>query len=199
MRKSTAFLSTLVAASSITVAWSIGQQTLNDSVLLPIDTGALPVDSTTPSASQTSSAADSSATPANSSTPAPSNSQSSAPATSPSASASATAKPTASQTTSPSAKPSTTPAQAAPVVVTLSSDPIDYKYGVVQISMTKTDGKITDIKMVQGDATNGRAEAYVSLISATIQVQGTGYGNISGATYTVAAFKQAVDNVMAKF
>jgi uncharacterized protein with FMN-binding domain len=85
------------------------------------------------------------------------------------------------------------------VTVTAYSDPITYKYGTVQISMTSVDGAITKIKMLQGDATNGRDSAYKTLIDATIQNQGTNYGNISGATFTVDAFKKAVDSALLKF
>lgn len=188
MRKSTAFLSSLVAASSLTVAWSIGQSTLENSSLLPLDVGAAPAPTSTataaPSASDTA--------PAATTDPAATNSASATPSATPTTQTTKPA-PTATQT------PTAAPVPAAPVVVTVSSDAITYKYGVVQVSMTKTDGQITNITMLQGDATNGRAQAYVSLIDATIQVQGTNYGNVAGATFTTDAFKKAIDNVLKKF
>ena len=85
-----------------------------------------------------------------------------------------------------------------PVTKTVSSDPINYKYGVVQIELTATDGKITNVSVLQGDVSYGRDAAYEALIQATIQVQGTNYGNVSGATFTTEAFKQAVSNALAK-
>jgi uncharacterized protein with FMN-binding domain len=35
-------------------------------------------------------------------------------------------------------------------------------------------------------------------VNATLATQSTNYGNISGATFTVDAFKKAVDNALAK-
>ena len=95
--------------------------------------------------------------------------------------------------------PVTTQPTQAPVVTTLLSDVIAYKYGNIQISLTKTDGLISSVTVVIGDATNGRDEAYLILTAATIEAQGTNYGNVSGATFTTDAFKIAVENVLAKF
>jgi uncharacterized protein with FMN-binding domain len=60
------------------------------------------------------------------------------------------------------------------------------------------DGLITDIKVLIGDTSYGRDLAYQSLIAATLQTQGTNYGNVSGATFTTDAFKQAVQNALSK-
>lgn len=115
---------------------------------------------------------------------------------------SATAKPTNNEGTT--AKPQqstpkpTEQAPSQPVTKTVSSDPINYKYGVVQIELTATDGKITNVSVLQGDVSYGRDAAYEALIQATIQVQGTNYGNVSGATFTTEAFKQAISNALAK-
>jgi uncharacterized protein with FMN-binding domain len=65
--------------------------------------------------------------------------------------------------------------------------------------LTKTDGVISAVNVLIGDATNGRDEAYLILTAATIETQGTNYGNVSGATFTTDAFKLAVENVLAKF
>jgi hypothetical protein len=37
------------------------------------------------------------------------------------------------------------------------------------------------------------------LISAAISANGSGFGNLGGATYTTNAFKQALDNALGKF
>ena len=166
MRKSTLMVTSLVAASALTVAWNTGQQTLNNEILL------MPTDNASPAPTD--------------------------PATT-DPGATTTAEPTEPATDPTATDPAAPVAPPAPVTATVSSDPITYKYGTVQISMTTVDGAITEIKMLQGDATNGRAAAYTTLINATIQQQGTNYGNISGATFTVDAFKKAVDNAMAKF
>lgn len=188
MRKSTLMVTSLFAASALTVAWNTGQLTANNEILL------LPAESTSNPAPTEVAGTDPNATSTATAEP-------SAPATATSGSApSQTAAP--SQTTVPAPSPTATAAPttpAAPVTVTANSDPITYKYGTVQISMTSVDGAITNIKMLQGDATNGRDSAYKTLIDATIQNQGTNYGNISGATFTVDAFKKAVDSALLKF
>jgi uncharacterized protein with FMN-binding domain len=109
--------------------------------------------------------------------------------------------PTATQTQSPDAPQETDQAEVQanePQVQVLDSDEISYKYGIVQVQVTMTDSQITDVKMLQGEATNGRAQAYAMLIDATLQVQGTTYGNVTGATYTTEAFKDAVNNALNK-
>jgi uncharacterized protein with FMN-binding domain len=65
--------------------------------------------------------------------------------------------------------------------------------------VTRTDGKITAVKMIKAEATNGRKSAFPSLVQATIDNNGTSFGNLSGATYTTDAFKKAVNNALAKF
>ena len=182
MRNSTLFVTSLVSLSAVTLAWNQGQQS-GDELLLPAVDTSVDAQPTQVAPSETQPTA---TEPGQTATAEPIPQDTSA-----------TSEPTA--TTKPTTAASATPVPAAPQVVSQTSDPIDYKYGTVQIAMTKTDGTITSIKMVQGDATNGRAEAYVTLIDATIQVQGTNYGNISGATFTVDAFKKAVDNVLKKF
>lgn len=91
-----------------------------------------------------------------------------------------------------------TAAPVAPQSVTVVSDEMSYKYGVVQVSVTKTGDRITDVALLKGDVTYGRDVAYQTLIQATLQYQGTNYGNVSGATFTTEAFKLAVENALAK-
>jgi uncharacterized protein with FMN-binding domain len=170
VRKTTVFVTTVVAASALLISWRAGELLTPE----PIDLGALEASSSPSPEPSTGTAS-----------PAPTSS------TEPSA--------------APSGKPSTTPTPtktakpAKPKSVTLSSDPVTYKYGVVQVSLTKVGEEITDVTMLQGDATNGRAEAYVTLIDATLQTQGINYGNVSGATFTTDAFKKAITNVLKKF
>lgn len=201
MRNSTLIFTSLVAASSLTIAWNAGQQTLNNElVLLPQTSGtttATPIeqDPGTGEVPAESPATGETTTPTEEQSPAPTAQETQAPTTDQASAPTQTQAPA--QTAAPTAPQETQPP--APVTTTVNSDVITYKYGVVQISLTQTDGVITDIQMLQGDATNGRAEAYVTLISATIQQQSINYGNISGATFTVDAFKKAVTSALSKF
>lgn len=155
MRKSTAIVASLVAASSLAVALRIGELSTLSAIDMPL-----------PGPSGSSLAP----TPGATSTP---------------------------QVTQPGTQSPVAPQP--PVVTTLVSDLIAYKYGDIQISLTKTDGVISAVNVLIGDATNGREEAYLILTAATIEAQSTNYGNVSGATFTTDAFKLAVENVLAKF
>ena len=155
MRKSTAIVASLVAASSLAVALRIGELSTLSAIDIPL-----------PGPTGSSLAP----TPGATSTP---------------------------QVTQPGTQSPVAPQP--PVVTTLVSDVIAYKYGDIQISLTKTDGVISAVNVIIGDATNGREEAYLILTAATIEAQSTNYGNVSGATFTTDAFKIAVENVLAKF
>lgn len=96
------------------------------------------------------------------------------------------------------AEPAATKAPA-PAPVAHASDVISYQYGDVQVEVVKLGAEITDVNLLVGDATYGRDAAYQTLIQATIQNQGTNYGNYSGATFTTKAFKLAVESALAKF
>jgi len=78
------------------------------------------------------------------------------------------------------------------------SDPIDYAYGTIQVKVTKTAGKITAVDLVQAQATAGREQAFPTLVDAAIKANGSGFGNLGGATYTTEAFKQAIDSAVSK-
>lgn len=75
----------------------------------------------------------------------------------------------------------------------------DVYQGPIQLSVTKTNGKITSIGLVQAQATGGRQVAFSYLVDYAIKAQGSNFGNISGATYTTNAFKQALDSALSKF
>ena len=158
MRKSTAIVASLVAASSLAVALRIGELSTLSSIDMPL--------------------------------PGPTGSS-----LAPMPGATSTPQVSESGTQSPVAPPPTQ----VPTETTLVSDLIAYKYGDIQISLTKTDGLISAVNVLVGDATNGRDQAYLILTAATIETQGTNYGNVSGATFTTDAFKLAVENVLAKF
>ena len=75
-----------------------------------------------------------------------------------------------------------------------------YRFGTVQVSVTKdAAGAITAISTVQASATGGRQAAFNSRQVAAVSAQGSSFGNISQATYTTQAFKDALDSALAKF
>ncbi|MEN9660201.1 MAG: hypothetical protein RLZZ443_130 [Actinomycetota bacterium] len=82
--------------------------------------------------------------------------------------------------------------------LTGTSDPIQYIYGTVQLKVTQVNGKITAIDQLTATATNGREQAFPTLKDAAIQANGSNFGNLSGATYTTDAYKQALDSALSK-
>ncbi len=86
-----------------------------------------------------------------------------------------------------------------PTEVTKTGTSIRYRFGTVQVSVTKTDGKITAVNLLQAGATGGRGQAFDFLVQYTIDAQGSSFGNISGATYTTDAYKQSLNAALAQF
>ena len=76
---------------------------------------------------------------------------------------------------------------------------VPYQFGTVQVSVTKSGGKITAVNMLQAGATGGRQAAFTYLADLAVQANGSGFGNLSGATYTTDAFKQSLESALAKF
>lgn len=75
---------------------------------------------------------------------------------------------------------------------------IGYQYGSVQLKVTESNGKISAIDLVQASATAGREQAFSYLVKDAISANGTSFGNLSGATYTTDAFKQALTSALSK-
>ena len=127
----------------------------------------------------------------------------------PSTTATPTATPTTEATKTPTAtptkKPSTpakTPAKTPTTTVsgnTQTGSAIQYRYGVVQVKVTKSSGNITSITYLQKSATDGRSAVFPDLVVAAKAANGSNISNISGATYTTDAFKEALDSALAKF
>lgn len=134
-----------------------------------------------------------------------SSSPSAAPTTSASAAPTATSGSTATSapaaTPKASAKPAATKAPAAVATAkTIAGPAIDYKYGTVQLEVTKTGAKITDVNVLVG---YGSQPQYTTLIASLAQyavaANGSNFGNVTRATFTTNAFKQALDSTLAKF
>ena len=90
----------------------------------------------------------------------------------------------------------TSPAPTGPVTAT--GDAVRYQYGRVQLSVTRDNGKLTAVDLVQAGATAGREQAFTYLQQYAIDSNGSSFGNLSGATYTTDAFKQALDSAISK-
>jgi hypothetical protein len=81
---------------------------------------------------------------------------------------------------------------------TVTGDLLPYEYGHVELTVTKSAGKLVAIEIGSSTATDGRQQAYPILVEEALKAQGTSFGNLGGATYTVDAFKKALDNAIAK-
>jgi len=84
------------------------------------------------------------------------------------------------------------------VVKTGTGDAIQYQYGVIQLKVTTTGGKITAIEHIQAGANNGREAAFPYLKKDAIAANGSSFSNLSGATFTTDAYKQALDSALSK-
>jgi uncharacterized protein with FMN-binding domain len=99
----------------------------------------------------------------------------------------------------PAAASPAAPAAPAAADVTKTGSAINYRYGTVQVSVTKANGKITAVNLLQAGATGGRQGAFSYLVQYAIQANGTSFGNLGGATFTTDAFKQSLESALAKF
>lgn len=101
-------------------------------------------------------------------------------------------------TTTATPTPTPTPAPVASSVSKTSSS-ISYRFGVVQVKVTKKGNDITSVDCLNCTATKGRSSAFPTLQAQAVSSNGSNFGNLGGATYTTDAFKQALDNALAKF
>jgi len=75
---------------------------------------------------------------------------------------------------------------------------VQYQFGVIQLSVVRKAGKISAVNVVQGTASAGRDAAFSYLQQYAVSAQGSNFANVSGATYTTDAFKQALDSAISK-
>jgi uncharacterized protein with FMN-binding domain len=123
-----------------------------------------------------------------------------------SGSAAAPAAPAATQPAPVSTPKATTAAPTAPAApatnsasTTKTGTAVQYRYGTVQVSVTKANGKITAVNLLQQGATGGRQGAFPYLVDYAVQANGSSFGNLGGATFTTDAFKQSLESALAKF
>lgn len=81
---------------------------------------------------------------------------------------------------------------------TVTGDAIEYRYGVVQLEVTATDGKVDFIKEVQATASSGYMEAFPYLNEMALKAQSADFGNLSGATFSSEAYAQAFSSALSK-
>lgn len=81
---------------------------------------------------------------------------------------------------------------------TVTGDPIQYRYGVVQLEVTANNGKIEKIKEIHADTTAGWESAIPELNKAAMEAQSADFGNLSGATFIAEAYKEALASALSK-
>ena len=138
-----------------------------------------------------------------SATPTQSSTDAAAPSTTSAPSVSATAAPTKTSAPAPTTTPTKTAAPTkAPVAsaTTQTGAAINYKYGTVQLEVTKASGKITDVTVLVGYGSGPEYNSVIAgLATYAISANGSNFGNVSRATFSTNAFKQALDSALAKF
>lgn len=81
---------------------------------------------------------------------------------------------------------------------TVAGDPIQYRYGVIQLEITATAGKISVLTEIEATASPGYDQALPILNQAAIAASSTDFANVSGATFTSAAYKEALASAISK-
>ena len=120
----------------------------------------------------------------------------------PAPSKSASSAPAPSKSTTPAPAPSKTTTPPAPSTKTSNTGNVftERNYGGrVQITVTKTNGKVTAVDFVVATATDGRARAFPSLAQMAVASNGAAVSNVGGATFTTNTFNQALASAMSKF
>lgn len=81
---------------------------------------------------------------------------------------------------------------------TVSGDAIEYRYGVVQLEVTATDGKIEKINEIKATSSRGYMGAFPYLNEMAIKAQSADFGNLSGATFSSKAYAEALASALSK-
>lgn len=174
MRKTTKTVVGLLSLGVMGASWSLGQAADSG---LQLDTTA----ATGSTGSETTNTAQ------------PNDSAQPTETTSPTKDPAETATPKASKSAAPAAK-----------AVTKKSDPVTYvadkRQGTMQLSVTKAGSTITAIDIISGGTEGGQWASVPGMLAQyAVEAQGSDFGNISRATHTTDAFKEALDNALAKF
>lgn len=102
-----------------------------------------------------------------------------------------------------SASSTQTPAQSAGISGTFKGDTSQTRWGPVQVQVTLTDGKITDVTTLQYPNGDRRSQSISSQVipwlqDEVLQVQSAQINGISGATYTSGGFKSSLASALQK-
>jgi uncharacterized protein with FMN-binding domain len=103
-----------------------------------------------------------------------------------------------------SAPESTSPSTTAPASTssrTATGSDVQYRYGEIELEVTTSGSKITNVTILKDDATDGRSyqinsEAVPILQSETISAQSSQIDGVSGATYTSQAYVQSLQSAL---
>ncbi|MFD9776150.1 FMN-binding protein [[Kitasatospora] papulosa] len=84
---------------------------------------------------------------------------------------------------------------------TYTGDPVDTRYGTVQVAVTVTDGRITAVKVIQAPDQNGRdqqisSQALPQLAQEAIKAQSAHIDTVSGASYTSQGYAQSLQSAL---
>ena len=140
------------------------------------------------------------ATPTQSSTPTPTQTQTSAPT--PTHTQTPTPTPTHTQTPTPTPTKTATPTPTVKSASgTFTGPVVNVNYGYVQVEITVSNGKITDVRALQ--APSGRNDRYTNyalplLKQQTLAAQSTNIQGASGASYTTYGWRKSLQGAMAK-
>ncbi|MEV0035479.1 FMN-binding protein [Streptomyces sp. NPDC050804] len=84
---------------------------------------------------------------------------------------------------------------------TFTGDPIDIRYGTVQVAVTLSKGKITTVKVLQAPYQNGRDQQITSyalprLTQEALGAQSAHIDAVSGASYTSQGYIQSLQSAL---
>ncbi len=187
MRKESRFALGIVGLSAVATSYLVGHQNVQSSVALS------PISNAETAAAQPSTDPSVTTTPADSAQPAATNQPSSAGEPSANSTpAPKNTKPVASATQDPAPAPATSAADG-----NYQSSNVGYRYGDIQLEITVQSGKLTGINLLRA-TTEGRGydQAPPMLVQAALQAGSTDFANLSGATFTSLAFKQALTDAL---
>ena len=165
-------------------------------------TAAVPTQSATKTAKPTKSPTPTPTTSAPTATATPAQTQSSTPTPTPTPTPTHTQTPTPTKTATPVPTKTATPTPTVKSASgTFTGPVVNVNYGNVQVEITVSNGKITDVRALQ--APSGRNDRYTNyalplLKQQTLAAQSTNIQGASGASYTTYGWRKSLQGAMAK-